>query len=118
VRRGTKKPVASHWVAAHIWPSRKRASGPERWLLMERSDAGTKHYLSNASAETSLKAMARVAKPEWYVEPCFRDLKQGVGLSGYEARKWRAWHHHMTLCMLAGPFLTLVQTKWQKGGCA
>ncbi len=101
-----------------IWPSRKRAPGPEQWLLMERSDAGTKYYLSNAPAETSLEAMARVAKREWYVEPCFRDLKQEVGLCDYEARKWRAWHHHMTLCMLAGLFLTLVQTKWQKGGCA
>lgn len=118
VRRGTKKPVASHWASVRIWPSRKRAPGPEQWLLMERSDAGTKYYLSNAPAEMSLEAMARVAKREWYVEPCFRDLKQEVGLCDYEARKWRAWHHHMTLCMLAGLFLTLVQTKWQKGGSA
>jgi len=118
VRGGTKKPVASDWAALRIWPSRKRAPGPEAWLLQERGDAGTKYYLSNAPAETPLETMARVAKREWYVEPCFRDLKQEVGLGDYEARKWRAWHHHMTLCMLAGLFLTLVQRKWQKGGCA
>ena len=115
-RPGTKKPLASDWAALRIWPSLERAPGAEQWLLLERSDAGTKYCLSNAPAETPLEAMARVAKREWYVEPCFRDLKQEVGLGDYEARKWRAWHHHVTLCMLAGLFLTLVQTKWQKGG--
>ena len=117
LRAGTKKPVASDWAGLRIWPSHKRAPGPEEWLLLERGDAGMKYYLSNAPAETPLEAMARVAKREWYVEPCFRDLKQEVGLDDYEARKWRAWHHHVTLCMLAGLFLTLMQGKWQKGGC-
>jgi SRSO17 transposase len=117
-RPGTKKRLASDWAALRVRPSVKRAPGAEQWLLLERSGAGTKYYLSNAAADMPLETMARVAKREWYVEPCFRDLKQEVGLSDYEARKWRAWHHHVTLCMLAGLFLTLVQTTWQKGGCA
>lgn len=118
VREGTKKPIAADWAALRVWPSVKRAPGQERWLLVERSDAGLKYYLSNASVQTLLETMVRVAKQEWFVEPCFRDLKQEVGLSDYEARKWSSWHHHVTLCLVAGLFLTMIRTKWEKGGTA
>lgn len=83
---------------------------------MERSNAGRKYYLSNAPVQTPVKTMARVAKQEWFVEACLRDLKQEVGLAHYEARKWSSWHHHVTLCLLAGLFLTMIRTKWKKGG--
>jgi len=116
VREGTKKPIAADWSALRLWPSVKRAPGEERWLLVERSDAGLKYYLSNASVQTPLETMAQVAKQEWFVEPCFRDLKQEVGLADYEARKWSSWHHHVALCLLAGLFLTILRTKWKKRG--
>ena len=115
-REGTKKPIAADWAALRVWPSVKGAPGRERWLLLERSDAGLKYYLSNASVQTPLETMANVAKQEWFVEACFRDLKQEVGLADYEARKWPSWYHHVTLCLLAGLFLTILRTKWSKRG--
>jgi len=118
VREGTKKPIAADWAALRVWPSVNRAPGRERWLLVERSAAGLKYYLSNASADTPLETMADVAKQEWFVEPCFRDLKQEVGLADYEARKWSSWYHHVTLCLLAGLFLTITRTQWSKRGTA
>jgi SRSO17 transposase len=118
VRRGTKKPIASDWVALRVWPSQQRQPGPQAWLLIERSEADTKYYLSNAPADTGLQTMVSVAKQEWFVEPCFRDLKQEAGLGDCEARKWSSWHHHVVLCMLAGLFLTMMQTKWSKRGSA
>jgi SRSO17 transposase len=116
VREGTKKPIAADWAALRVWPSVNRAPGPERWLLVERSEAGLKYYLSNASVHSPLETMARIAKQEWFVEPCFRDLKQEVGLADYEVRKWSSWYHHVTLCLLAGLFLTMTRTKWAKRG--
>ena len=116
VRRGTKKPIASDWVALRLWPSMKRQPGPKQWLLVERSDAGQKYFLSNAPAQTALETMTEVAKQEWFVEPCFRDAKQEAGLGDYEARKWRAWHHHVVLCMLAAMFLTTMRAKCTKRG--
>ena len=116
VRQGAKAPIAAHWAALRVWPSANRAPGNESWLVMERSNAGRKYYLSNAPAQTPVKTMARVAKQEWFVEACLRDLKQEVGLAHYEARKWSSWHHHVTLCLLAGLFLTMIRTKWKKGG--
>lgn len=115
-RQGAKKPIAAHWGALRVWPSAKRAPSAESWLVVERSEAAQKYYLSNAPVQTPVKTMARVAKQEWFVEACFRDLKQEVGLAHYEARKWSSWHHHVTLCLLAGLFLTMIRTKWKKRG--
>ena len=116
VREGTKKPIAADWAALRVWPSAKGAPGQEQWLLVERNEAGTRYYLSNAPQATPLETMVGVAKQEWFVEACFRDLKQEVGLAHYEARKWSSWHHHVTLCLLAGLFLTMTRTKWSKRG--
>jgi len=116
VRQGTKRPIASDWVALRLWPSMNRQPGPQQWLLIERSEAGQKYYLSNAPTQTALETMAHVAKQEWFVEPCFRDAKQEVGLGDYEARKWQAWRHHIVLCMLAALFLTIIQAKCKKRG--
>lgn len=116
VRRGTKKPIRSGWAALRVYPWRDGLPGSERWLLIERTGEGThKYFLSNAPADTPLKMLAQVAKQQWFVEQCFRDAKQQVGLGDFEVRKWSGWHHHMTMCMLAYLFLRLVQIKWKKG---
>jgi SRSO17 transposase len=122
VREGTKKPIASHWAALRVRPHRRKTPGPicpipvePVHLLIERRDDGKhKYYLSNAPEDTPLQTMVRVAKEEWFVEPCFRDVKQEVGLDKYELRKWRGWHHFMTLCLLAYLFLTLTKTRLAK----
>jgi SRSO17 transposase len=62
-------------------------------------------------AAASLETMVRAARQEWFVEACFRDLKQEVGLADCEARKWRARHHHVVLCMQRRLSLTMMQTK-------
>jgi SRSO17 transposase len=115
VRTGTKKPIRSDWAALRVYPRSKRGCAAEGWLLIERLQDGThKYYLSNAPAQTPLRELAYVAKQEWFVEQCFRDTKQHVGLGDYEVRKWRAWYHHMTMCLLAYLFLKLLHIKWKK----
>lgn len=116
VRQGTKRPICSAWAALRVYPWRDGLPGTERWLLIERTDEGThKYFLSNAPADVALEKLARVAKQQWFVEQCFRDAKQQVGLADFEVRKWSGWHHHMTMCMLAYLFLALVRIRWKKG---
>jgi len=40
-----------------------------------------------------------------WIERSFQDAKNECGLGDYQARKWRSWHHHMTMVMLAMLFL-------------
>ena len=35
-----------------------------------------------------------------------------MGLDEYETRTWAGWHHHITMCLLAGAFLLTLQQDW------
>lgn len=37
----------------------------------------------------------------YWVERGFQECKDSLGMTDYQVRKWRAWHHHMTLTIMA-----------------
>lgn len=45
----------------------------------------------------------------YFVERAFQDAKSTVGLDHYQVRGWQAWHHHMTMVMLA--MLYMLETR-------
>ena len=47
----------------------------------------------------------------WTVEQCFESGKGEVGLDEYEVRSWQGWYRHITLCMLAQAFLTVLRAE-------
>jgi SRSO17 transposase len=53
-----------------------------------------------------------VGGPRWPIETEFDTEKSNVGLNEYETRTWAGWHHHITLCLLAGAFLLSLQQDW------
>ena len=50
----------------------------------------------------------------WRIETEFETEQSGVGLDEYETRAWAGWHHHITMCLLAGAFLLTLQQDWGK----
>jgi len=87
------------------------------WLLVwenpdERANNGSKakaprrHYaLSNAPADEDPRQLIIDGVGRNVVERNFRDGKSEVGMADYQTRGWLAWHHHMSLVMLALFFL-------------
>src|SRR5438309_11561933 len=47
----------------------------------------------------------------WRIERDYQELKQEFGLSHYEGRGWRGFHHHATLCIAAYGFLLAERLK-------
>ena len=45
------------------------------------------------------------------MEQCFEVGKGEVGLDEYEVRSWQGWYRHITLCMLAQAFLTVLRAE-------
>ena len=41
----------------------------------------------------------------YWIERSFQDGKSQAGLDHYQARGWKAWHHHMALVMMAMLFM-------------
>jgi hypothetical protein len=81
---------------------------PEEWLLIERPEdeaEPTKYFLTTASSTATLEQMVFVTKMHWRIERDYQGLKQDFGLSHYEGRNWRGFHHHATLSIAAYGFL-------------
>jgi SRSO17 transposase len=58
-----------------------------------------------------LQELATVIGSRWTVEQCFEVGKGEVGLDEYEVRSWQGWYRHITLCMLAQAFLTVLRAR-------
>ena len=53
----------------------------------------------------STKTLAKTQGQRYWIERTFEDAKSESGMADYQVRKWRGWHHHMALVMLAMLFM-------------
>jgi SRSO17 transposase len=111
-REGCQETLRSRFAAVRVRPAhrdyKRTEPYPEEWLLIEwpkNESEPTKYWLSTLPAETSLKALVKMAKHRWVIERDYEELKQELGLGHYEGRSWRGFHHHATLCIAAYGFL-------------
>jgi len=112
-REGTNEPLSSRFAAVRVRAAHRddkglRAPRVEQWLLIEwpvDQAEPTKYWLSTLPATTPLVQLVRTAKMRWRIERDYQELKQEFGLSHYEGRGWRGFHHHATLCIAAYGFL-------------
>lgn len=111
-REGTNAVLSSRFAAVRVRAAHRDEGRStlreEQWLLIEwptGEPEPTKYWLSTLSADTLLVDLVRVAKMRWRIERDYQELKQEFGLSHYEGRGWRGFHHHATLCIAAYGFL-------------
>ena len=64
-----------------------------------------KWFASNAPEQETLKSLVRKQGVRYWIERIFQDAKTSVGMADYQVCGWRAWHHHMTMVMLAMLFM-------------
>jgi SRSO17 transposase len=85
------------------------------WLLIEWPQSEkepVKYWLSTLPANTTLKALSKIAKHRWIIERDYEELKQELGLGHFEGRNWRGFHHHATLCIAAYGFLVAERNRF------
>ena len=111
-REGSNAVLSSRFAALRVRAAhrdeKRKSLREEQWLLIEwpRGEAEpTKYWLSTLPADTPLVELVGVAKMRWRIERDYQELKQEFGLSHYEGRNWRGFHHHATLCIAAYGFL-------------
>ena len=82
---------------------------PQEWVLVEWPTGQKRNRPSIGSLlgppTLKLRDLVRRAKQRWIIERDYEELKQELGLSHYEGRGWRGFHHHATLCIAAYGFL-------------
>lgn len=117
VTEGAKGPREYEFVRVRVIEKRHKRPGHWGWMMVRRpvgcrDSKEFKYYLSNAPETVALAEMAWVGCLRWTIEENFELAKGEVGLDHYEITKYRGWHHHVTLVMLALAFLKSVQRRW------
>jgi SRSO17 transposase len=112
-REGSNAKLSSRFAALRVRAAHRDEEGlgaprTEQWLLIQwpiDQAEPTKYWLSTLPVNTSLVELVKTAKMRWRIERDYQELKQEFGLSHYEGRGWRGFHHHATLCIAAYGFL-------------
>lgn len=111
-REGSNETLSGRFAAVRV----RHAGGnlgrarlwPQQWLLIEwpaAADEPIKYWLSTLPENSALNELVNVAHLRWRIERDYQELKQELGLSHYEGRGWRGFHHHASLTIAAYGFL-------------
>jgi SRSO17 transposase len=91
-----------------VWLSRPEADEEAaHWLIWARNTrtGEEKYFVSNASAQTPLATLLRVAFRRWPIEHGFRVSKSEIGFRHFEGRSYVALMRHLVLCLLTLTFV-------------
>lgn len=108
VRDTTKGKLLVDIMHKRVWLWNGEESKANCWHLIVQREVKAnkiKYSLSNAPESTSLKRLAFMQAQRYWIERIFQDAKTQCGLGEYQARKWRSWHHHMAMVMMAMLFM-------------
>lgn len=111
IRQGTKGPITRQVVVleVYIWKAKRpNTDKVERLrLIISRNVDGSevKYSLTNDVSLPQQRlsdwgALYRQMQRYW-VERGIQDCKDTLGMTDYQVRGWRAWHHHMALTIMA-----------------
>ncbi len=91
----------------------KEEKACKRTLVITVSEK-TKFSLSNGDKEKYRnKQWAYFQCSRYWVEQCFDDAKNELGMSGYQVTGWLAWQHHMALVLMASLYILNIKLETQ-----
>jgi SRSO17 transposase len=101
-----------HTVTVWHWDG-KEEKAQKRTLVITKSDK-IKYSLSNGEKnQYTNNEWAYFQCSRYWVERCFDDSKNELGMSGYQVTGWLAWQHHMALVMMAGFYILRIKLDQQ-----
>lgn len=108
-REGTSKKLSARFAFATVVPAyagKDAASRSSVRLIIEQSDDEEKPQFSfvKVSQKMSKKKLIRALKERWRIERTYEDLKGELGLDHFEGRRYRGWHHHVTIALACYAF--------------
>lgn len=102
-----------HTVTVWHWDG-KEEKACKRTLVVTISEK-TKFSFSNADKEEyTNKEWAYFQCSRYWVERCFDDCKNELGMSDYQVTGWLAWQHHMALVLMASLYILNLKLEQQE----
>jgi SRSO17 transposase len=104
LRNTTKGKLIVDVLHKQVWLWDGEENKAHQWHLIVRrevkSSGKLKYSLSNAPVDMSTDRLAYMQVQRFWIERSFQDAKNQCGMSDYQARGWRSWHHHMAMVLL------------------
>jgi SRSO17 transposase len=112
VRKGTKGSLKRRVAVmeVYVWSAKRvTTSSPEKLRLIISSKIDGSDLKYSLTNDISIEDQVLLSNWEllyrqmqrYWVERGIQDCKDSLGMTDYQVRKWRAWHHHMTLTIMA-----------------
>lgn len=106
------KRVLAHKVTVWHWDGSEEKAQPRTLIITKTKEKNgeIKYSFSNGKIdEFTTEEYAYFQCNRYWVERCFDDCKNELGLSGYQVRGWLAWHHHQALVMMASLYIMKIK---------
>jgi SRSO17 transposase len=111
-REGTAGPLFSRFAFRRV----KEMHGDDgdvrereaEWLLIEWPDGEpepTKYSLSTLPKRMGKTQLVRLLKERYRTERAYQELKGELGLDHFEGRRFRGWHHHVSVALCCYAFV-------------
>lgn len=116
IRDSSKGVVSAEILHRQVWLWDGEEEKAHNWHLIIKREINSpktiKYSLSNADKETSQERLAFMQGQRYWVEDSIKNGKQSCGLSDYQVRKWRGFHHHMALSLMVMLFMLEERQKY------
>lgn len=111
-REGTNKKLASRFALRRVRLANDDGIPLEEheplWLLAEWSygeSEPSKFAVTTLPAKLSKKQIVRVYKERYRTEKAYEEMKGELGLDHFEGRRFRGWHHHVSIVLSCYAFI-------------
>lgn len=106
--------LEAQFARCRVWVAYPGLELRQEWLLIRKDPAQITYVLSNAPQDSSLEQMAWRKSQRYLIERSHQDAKDELGWDEFQARKYRAWEHHLALTILASWFITETRLDWMQ----
>jgi SRSO17 transposase len=110
-RDGTAGPLTARFAFLRVVPAAEDGREPRRrdrvWLVCEWRDDEDQpaHFHLATYKRMPFVQLVHLIKERWRTERVYEDLKGELGLDHFEGRRFRGWHHHVTVALCCFAFL-------------
>lgn len=112
VRKGTRGAMTRKVVVmdVYVWSAKRvTVASVEKLRLIISCNPDGREVKYSLTNDCSLAPQQRLSDwgalyrqmQRYWVERAIQDCKDCLGMTDYQVRGWRAWHHHMTLTIMA-----------------
>jgi SRSO17 transposase len=122
-REGTAQPLTARFAFLRVVPAADDGCEPRRrdrvWLVCEWRDEDDEpvHFHLATYKRMPFVQLVHLVKERWRTERVYEDLKGELGLDHFEGRRFRGWHHHVSVALCCFAFLVAERARafppWQ-----